>query len=30
MSANNDFLIEIDPDHNSLPNGVEKQCILYA
>ena len=22
MSTNNDFLIEIDPDHNSSPNGV--------
>ena len=25
MSTNNDFLIEIDPDHNSSPNCVEKQ-----
>ena len=24
MSTKNDFLIEIDPDHNSSPNGVEK------
>ena len=29
MSTNNDFLIEIDPDHNSSPNGVEKQCTYY-
>ena len=30
MSTNNDFLIEkIDPDHNSSPNGVEKQCKYY-
>ena len=26
MSTNNDFLIEIDPDHNVSSNGVEKQC----
>ena len=29
MSTNNDFLIEIDPDHNASPNGVEKQCTYY-
>ena len=29
MSTNNYFLIEIDPDHNSSPNGVEKQCTYY-
>ena len=29
MSTNNDFLIENDPDHNSSPNGVEKQCTYY-
>ena len=29
MSSNNDFLIEIDPDHNSSPNGVEKHCTYY-
>ena len=29
MSTNNDFLIEIDPDHNTSPNGVEKQCQNY-
>ena len=27
MSTNNDFLIEIDPDHNSSPNGVEKKTV---
>ena len=26
---NNDFLIEIDPDHNSAPNGIENQCKHY-
>ena len=30
MSTNNDFVIEIDPDHNSMPNGVEKQCKYYV
>ena len=29
MSTNNDFLIKIDPDHNTSPNGVEKQCQNY-
>ena len=29
MSTNNDFLIEIDTDHNSSPNGVEKQCTYH-
>ena len=29
MSTNNDFLIEINPDHNSSPNVVEKQCTYY-
>ena len=29
MSTNNDFPIEINPDHNSSPNGVEKQCTYY-
>ena len=24
------FLIEIDPDHNSLPNGIEKQYKNYT
>ena len=37
MSTNNDFLIEIDPDHNTTPNGAKimthhwnsiKQCIV--
>ena len=29
MSTNNDFLIQIDPDHNSSSKGVEKQCKYY-
>ena len=29
MSTNNDLLIEIEPDHNSSSNGVEKQCKHY-
>ena len=29
MSTNNYSLIEIDPDHNSTPNDVEKQCKYY-
>ena len=29
MSSNNDFLINIDPDHNITRNGLEKQCKNY-
>ena len=28
-STNNDFLINIDPDHNTSPNGLDKQCKNY-
>ena len=29
MSSNNDFLINIDHDHNIIRNGLEKQCKNY-
>ena len=27
--TNNDYLINIDPDHNITPNGLAKQCRNY-
>ena len=29
MSTNNDCLVELDPDHNTLQNGIVKKCSNY-